>query len=311
MSDRTDVFPDDVLFEILAANLDELSKDTLISYLENKENPLPDYMIDILKQLVGGVTYKTILLRERTDYYEAKTQAAQDILRSILNDSILDVALYRNWLDNLGGLNADKQLVASYFSEGDSSSAMALLNMIPSLYALQGDELAEFNDYQSLLLLQEGWKQSGKHITELDSLDLVTLYDYAENSTGSARGTAQNILTYAENTHFCDCMHSDDSTNAKMGGASLGNSLNRIYGLEITATPNPARVYVAFNYQLPESKPEGIISVSDMAGKEIQRFVVSGKQGQQVWDIRNVKSGVYLYTLTSGGLQKTGKVVIN
>ncbi|PJB58210.1 MAG: hypothetical protein CO098_09875 [Bacteroidetes bacterium CG_4_9_14_3_um_filter_41_19] len=311
MSDRTDVFPDDVLFEILAANPDELSKDTLISYLENKENPLPDYMIDILKQLVGGVTYKTILLRERTDYYEAKTQAAQDILRSILNDSILDVALYRNWLDNLGGLNADKQLVASYFSEGDSSSALALLNMIPSLYALQGGELAEFNDFQSLLLLQEGWKQSGKHLTELDSLDLVTLYDYAVNSTGSARSTAQNILTYAENTHFCDCMHSDDSTNAKMGGASLGNSLNRIYGLEITATPNPARVYVAFNYQLPESKPEGIISISDMAGEEIQRFVVSGKQGQQVWDICNVKSGVYLYTLTSGGLQKTGKVVIN
>lgn len=28
-------------------------------------------------------------------------------------------------------------------------------------------------------------------------------------------------------------------------------------------------------------------------------------------DIRNVKSGVYLYTITSGGLQKTGKVVIN
>ncbi|MDP2724142.1 MAG: T9SS type A sorting domain-containing protein [Bacteroidales bacterium] len=311
MSDRTDVFPDDVLFEILAANPDELSKDTLISYLENKENPLPDYMIDILRQLVGGVTYKTILLEEKADYYAAKTQAAQDILRSILNDSILDITLYRDWLDNLGGLNADKQLVASYFSEGDSSSAMALLNMIPSLYELQGDKLAEFNDYQSLLLLQEGWKQSGKHLTELDSLDLVTLYNYAVNSTGGARSTAQNILTYAENAHFCDCMHSDDSTNAKMGGASLGNSLNRIYGLEITATPNPARVYVAFNYQLPESKPEGIISISDMAGKEIQRFAVSGKQGQQVWDIRNVKSGVYLYTITSGGLQKTGKVVIN
>ncbi len=70
-------------------------------------------------------------------------------------------------------------------------------------------------------------------------------------------------------------------------------------------------VYVAFNYQLPESKPVGVIFISDMAGKEIQRFAVSGKQGQQVWDIRTIKSGVYLYTLTSGGLQKTGKVVIN
>jgi len=140
---------------------------------------------------------------------------------------------------------------------------------------------------------------------------LVTLYNYAENSTGGARSTAQNILTYAENSHFCDCMHSDDSTNSKMGGTSLGNSLNRIYGLEITATPNPARVYVAFNYQLPDNNPESIISITDMAGKEIQHFAVSGNQGQYVWDIRNVKSGVYIYTLTSCGLQKTGKVVIN
>jgi len=136
------------------------------------------------------------------------------------------------------------------------------------------------------------------------------LYNYAENSTGGARSTAQNILTYAENSHFCDCMHSDDSTNAKMGGTSLGNSLNRIYGLEITATPNPARVYVAFNYQLPESKPEGIISISDMAGKEIQRFAVSGKQGQYVWDTREIKSGVYICTLSAGKLVASKKLIV-
>ncbi|PIY33127.1 MAG: hypothetical protein COZ08_05745, partial [Bacteroidetes bacterium CG_4_10_14_3_um_filter_42_6] len=57
-ADKTDVFTESALFDILAANPDELKKDTLISYLENKEEPLPDYMIDLLKQLAGGTTYK-------------------------------------------------------------------------------------------------------------------------------------------------------------------------------------------------------------------------------------------------------------
>ena len=91
----------------------------------------------------------------------------------------------------------------------------------------------------------------------------------------------------------------------------VGLEENAANGFGLRVYPNPAKEWVTFNYTLPHDANSGIISISDMAGKEIQRFAVSGKQGQQVWDIRNVKSGVYLYTITSGGLQKTGKVVIN
>ncbi len=63
-ADKTDVLPESVLFEILSANPDELKKEELIKYLEDKENPLPSYMIDILRQLANGSTYKTVLLSE-------------------------------------------------------------------------------------------------------------------------------------------------------------------------------------------------------------------------------------------------------
>ena len=91
----------------------------------------------------------------------------------------------------------------------------------------------------------------------------------------------------------------------------VGVEENVANGFGLKVYPNPARVYVAFNYQLPESRPEGMIAITDQSGKEVQRFAITGKQGQQVWDIRTVKPGVYVYTLTACGLQKTGKVVIN
>jgi len=34
-------------------------------------------------------------------------------------------------------------------------------------------------------------------------------------------------------------------------------------------------------------------------------------QGQQVWDIRDMKKGVYLYTLKAGAITKNGKLIIN
>jgi hypothetical protein len=68
-ADKTDVLPESVLFEILSANPDELKKEELIKYLEDKENPLPAYMVDILKQLANGSSYKTVLLSEMASYH--------------------------------------------------------------------------------------------------------------------------------------------------------------------------------------------------------------------------------------------------
>jgi len=310
-SDRTDVFPDDVLLEILSANPDELGQDTLLSYLENKEDPLPDYMIDILRQVAQGVSYKTILKRDIAEYHAGKSQAAQDIIRSILSDTVVDLTQYRNWLDNLGGMSADKQIIASYLSEGDTSNAMSLLNLLPSLYELQGDELIAYNDYKNIIQLQQGWKQAGKIITELDSSNIAILNNYAVNSTGSAQNIAKNILSYAYNYHFYDCMHTNDSTFFKNSNTSFGNSFNKAFGPKVSVAPNPASTWIAFTYELPNKNSEGIIKITDISGNVIKQFIINGKQGQYVLDTRKIKTGVYFYTLFVSGLSKSGKIIIN
>lgn len=50
MSDRTDILSESTIFEILSANPDELRNEDLMKYLEERENPLPEYMLQILKQ---------------------------------------------------------------------------------------------------------------------------------------------------------------------------------------------------------------------------------------------------------------------
>lgn len=310
MSDRTDVFPDDVLFDILSANPDELKEDTLISYLENKEDPLPAYMINILEQLAyTNSTYKTILINDMTYYYGKKMQAAKDIIHSILFDSIVDQNDYRNWLDNMESIEADKQIIASYLSVNDTVNALSLLNLIPQLYNLEGDALSEFDDYKDLLLIQLAWKNQGKTIFNLDSTDILTLEYYADNTMGDASHSAKNILSFAYNHFYCDCLNSNDSAYYKTSSSPV----NPVYinsMISITVTPNPVSTWAAFNYKLVNNESTGNIRIADISGKEISMFKITGKQGQQIWDTRRIKPGVYIYTLTSSGYSVSGKLVI-
>ncbi|RLD69768.1 MAG: hypothetical protein DRI87_09225 [Bacteroidetes bacterium] len=310
VADKTDVFPDEVIFEIMAANPDELRKNELITYLETKENPLPEYMISILHQLAGGITYKTVLMQEMARYHAAKMQSAYDLIRSTLNDSLVDYTYLRNWLDNTNTLNADMQTVASYMEEGDYTSAQSLLNLVPDAYGLEGDELDAYNEYKSLAEIQMNWQQQGRTVFDLDSAEIAMLVDYAENGLGKAAVISKGILEFAYGYHYCNCLPVNDSSNMKSSNAFAGTN-ETDNGLLIEATPNPARTWVAFNYKLPVFATEAVLRITDVSGKTITTFTLNSKQGQQVWDIRNIEKGVYLYTLKAESLSKSGKLIIN
>lgn len=50
--------------------------------------------------------------------------------------------------------------------------------------------------------------------------------------------------------------------------------------------------------------------VTDVQGRLVVSFALSGSLGQQVWDTRLVERGVYVYTLKAGAVSKQGKLVI-
>ena len=308
-ADKTEVLPESILFEILSANPDELRKGELIKYLEDKEQPLPGYMISILRQLAGGITYKTILLLDMAKYSSAKTQAAYDLIRSCLNDSVTDYQYLRDWLDNLNNMNADLQIVSTYLAEDDYTSAQTMLDMIAGLYELEGDALNDFIDYKSLTEMQMTWQQQGRNIFQLDSTEVATLVDFAENSTGKASVSAKGILEFAYEYRYCDCLPVNDTSAWKSSVIDPVIQTDES-GLFIEAKPNPASTWVAFDYKLPVYVNEAMLQISNIEGKSITTFTLTTRRGQQIWDIRDVEKGVYLYTLIVGSISKSGKLIV-
>jgi hypothetical protein len=310
-ADKTDVLPESIIFEIMAANPDELKKDELIKYLEDKENPLPGYMVDILEQVATGTTYKTVLQKEMAHYSRIKTRAAHDMIRSLLNDTLLNASELRNWLDNLGGKRADEQIISSYIQEGNYSDALALAGMMPELYNFDNKELAEHDYYAELLDLRINLAQQGRSFFDLDSTEVSTLEYIANNSKGTGGVQARGILESSYGYSFCNCLNASDTSAYKSSSNFSYESFSKANKSTIEAKPNPASDWVAFNYTLPNGDAKGIIKISDVNGKIIKTFTLSGLQGQKVWDTRKTDVGIYFYTFTVNGISKSGKLVIS
>lgn len=309
VADKSDVFPESVIFEILAANPDELKKDALLEYLEEKENPLPAYMIDILRQVAEGVTYKTVLQQQMAKHNRIKTSAANDMIRSYLNDTIVYLDELRNWLDNLGGIAADRQIIATYIQEGNYSMASSLANMLPDLYNLQGKELEEYNNYMSMLNLELTLHSEDRKLNELTSSEIEMLDTIALANRGRSAAKAKNILEAYYGQHFCNCPEIDGTESYKSGIVDL-NAMAESFGLSITVKPNPAIYWAAFDYTLPGDETSAILIITDATGKQIESFQLQGKQGQKVWDTHSAPAGIYNYTLQVTGFIKTGIFVI-
>lgn len=311
VADKTDVFSESALFDILAANPDELKKEELIKYLEEKENPLPEYMVSILRQMAEGTTYKTVLQQQMASYSHAYSRAANDIIRSILNDTVVNHTELRNWLNNLGGIAADRQIISSYVSEGNFTDAFTLANMLPQLYELKDNDLVEHNYFMDMLNLQQTLVQQGRNTYQMDDNEKAAIVLIANNSKGIAGAQAKSILEAVYNDYYVDCPDADGAASQKSGSAINPDALGKAFGLNISVKPNPARQWAAFDYTLPGDETEATITISSTTGSIIEILEVNGQQGQKLWDTRSIKPGMYIYTLKTSSFSQSGKIIIS
>lgn len=313
-ADRDNVFTHSVLFEILSANPDELKKDTLISYLENKVNPLPDYMIGLLRMMADGATARTALEAQMTKYAHDYRLAAGDIVRSNLNDSIANPTELRTWLAAMEDIAADRMIIASLMQEGNYTDALALANMLPNLYELQGDQLADHVDYMRLLNLYNTLQTTNRTVFELTETETEMVEEIADEGMGTSRSMAEALLSSltekrGDRLYFCPSI-----PKPKDGGkgvkTSFNTMLNEALGFDVNISPSPASTWVSVDYTLPVGAERATLTLTSMLGVKVMEVEISGNHGSKVLDLRGLSYGVYGYTIRCGGNAKNRKIVI-
>ena len=310
VADKTEVFTEAAIFDILAANPDELKNKELIEYLEQKEIPLPDYMIDILKQVAAGTTYKTVLQMQMARLSHLKARAAQDMLRSILADESLDMNQLRNWLHNLGGLGAERQIVASFAQEGRFDDAYALAQTLPQVYALEDEALEEHNRFVATLQMQQQLQAQNRDIEHLTEIETAMINDFAVSDAGLAGALARSIVETRDGQPLANCPSLQGEASYKTGAVVNPGLLGESFGLSLSVKPNPANSWTAFDFTLPEGASEARIEITSPAGVVIHSLQLSGSRGQKLFDSRKLSPGVYNCSLIAGGFSQTVKLII-
>jgi hypothetical protein len=243
-------------------------------------------------------------------YNDVKTQAANTIIRNAVNDTVLNINEVRDWLDNLQDLSSDYQIVDLYIQQGNTEDAISLLNMIPQLYNLQGEDLTEHNRYKSIKELQTSLKNDDRNIFMM-TIDEKNMLEEIENSSDGLAGiVARNILEFINGgEQFCDCpdLNGDGLKNSILSKKNSSNSFSEV---TIEAYPNPAKEWTAFEYFLPIASDKSTIVISDSKGQKIESIELMGNMGEVIWDTREIEPGVYFYILKNNNISKSGKVVI-
>ena len=314
-SDREDVFTESVLFEILLSNPDELKKNSLMDHLRNKVNPLPQYMMDILTQTANGISAKTLMQNCMAASRRDFSRAAGEIVRSIINDSIINIDELRFWLANSEDINADHDIIATYVDEGDFTTALALADMLPDLYGLTGTDLVEHQAYRDLLILYRDWYNDSRNAMQMNNTERATVEHIADYGTGYPQIMARALLagldweSYSENPFDCPTLTLPQG-DQRGGYAFTPEDLGKALGLSISVKPNPATTWAAVDYTLPAKLSKATITVSNVLGVIVMSTELNGNQGQKVLDLHGLADGVYLYTIKCGEYVQTGKLVI-
>lgn len=310
-AERSDIFSDPVLFEILAANPDELKNDSLIAYLENKTNPLPDYMIELLRQIASGASSRTALVAQIAKYSHDYTLAAGDIVRSNLSDTMANPTELRNWLGNMNDIASDRMIISSYLHDGDSTSAFTLANMLPELYGLQGDDLNDHNDYIRLLNIFQGLISSQRTVYQMTDSEVATVRSITESGIGVSKSMAESLLAEVTDDNDNGCITiTEPEGNGTDRGMTLSTSLNDALGFSVSVAPNPATTWTTIDYTLPAKAPKAILTITNAVGVNVLSKELEGVQNSKVLDLRGLAAGVYIYTIRCGQCVEKGKLVI-
>ena len=325
-------------YNLLYACPEALRNNDLLTFVQyNIPNPISQQDIINLKQRSNTNTARTTLESQCYDTHTLMSQDANGIMRAlkVYSDTTwLGLNLNSNnvqydttstyqydsvgvWLQNIGDLTSQYQLVGYNLYKGNTTAATTALTNVPSLFQLNSQQTAEYNDFTSVFNILKNMQSSSRNLAQLTSGELSSIYSIgADSSADNGRIIAANIINF---------------------GGGIGNPLPpvRFYPFtcvplqigfkqpepidanahtivnNVKAYPNPAKDKVTFSYDITDMKGTAHLVITDIVGEMKVDIVIDNNHGYIDWSTDKIPSGVYIYRLSDANkIIGTGKLTV-
>jgi hypothetical protein len=290
--------------------------DAKVKYTANKTDF--NKIVDFINTNSANLT--TVGLQDaldQKDYYDREmkisrgemlwTYTTWEQLDSTVNatDSIIE------FLINETDLDSRKLLVATYYSAGNYTNAIEVLNLIVNDGRDQANETTQFIQFYTLIL---NAAIDSRNIYQFGALEYHILETIAASNTAAAE-SAKGILILVKERNF-DIYIERDTNNIELGKMAKATNMENINKVEqnnvvLNVYPNPSNSIVNISYTINELTENTTISLLDITGKQLFIQSINDKNGVILIDTFKLNSGFYFVHLSNGKtLNTTSKIII-
>jgi hypothetical protein len=303
---KEEVLPDAMIRDVMVANPEAAKNDALLEKLQQRTNPMPEYM---LGQILQGRSLISVYgdLMAAEAFYNQRIAFAARVLKQIYASDTIDTAATDSLmalLQNENNIEAQVHLAFCYLQQTDSLAAMNTLAAIPVQYTLDEQQLAEhamLTDYLNLLLSMQQ--------AVPDSTDKEWLLDVALYGTGAATTYARNLLLAMEWIDYEEPLLFPDATKSAATNKYPYAGTPAEAGEQLEVYPNPAADHLIIKWTLEEPAASATAQIAGLDGRVVSQFPLNGSIGQQVINTNGLKPGVYVVSLFVNNKQVADKKV--
>jgi hypothetical protein len=306
------LLPPALLLEICIANPDATKDEAFLEKLRCCiPTPLPEYMINLIKASWENKTLRTDMEEQLSAFKTYKDELFNYLTEIMLSDTIYDYSNIINHLGTRGSYSDYLSMAEIAINQDDFDQANLYLDILENnsekLSEEEALEIASFRDY---IAIRESLFLDSTTIYNLDSTQIAALELYASSNNYRGAILARNILCF-----LYDICIDDVPAPPKMlriGSNGNNNQNTTPFIASVKVMPNPANEYASFIWDMKSFDKSSILFIYDQTGKILVTLPINSKEGQWVWNIKNVPSGVYVYTLKSEQLiLYSGKIIVN
>jgi hypothetical protein len=201
-------------------------------------------------------------------------------------------ALYQS--DNT--LNSRYMLAWLYLQSGQYLQGQNVMSALPSWFTLTEDDLAEYQDLQSLYTMLREIYEGGETLNELSTSQIGQFVSIALAETGLAAVYARNILINIIDFEYSEPVTLPDQLKSTMTEEAYNKLLSSPLPKMLELYPNPSKDFVFLGYQF-ERNTRGVIEIRDVLGKLIYNIPFEGMQDQITILTKTWTPGIYFVNL--------------
>jgi hypothetical protein len=296
-----------VLLEIILANPEGSKNTNFINYLQfEKPNPMPVYMINLIKGTWAGETVRSLMEKSMMQYlYIMETNKRDIITASRINTNLQAEDSVLTWLKKVSTLQGQYQVIEFYLAKQQYTQAEVVLNNIPLQFELNVQDAANHTAYTTFYYFKKDVQQNNISIHKLDSTRLENLKAIADATDATfARSMARNTLCF----FYKHCYTSPSNAAITTTANKIATEVSTYPNNPVYSYPNPAKDLLTIEFNFDNTVNAQTIIITDMVGNKVKQVNLSTGVKIYNMDVHDLAIGLYTYTvLNNANGAYTGK----